>query len=202
MTKAQHTACRWKAWTLKIHRKIKLRLRLKRKKEHLLSYTKLPTPYTRRAGPGCPSTAGVSVPTTENGYCSLWQGKGSPVTQNIKFPPHYAETSLCTAYLTSVSHPSVWFKAVYHHVSIQKAWVKPNRECSPSALPRQGGTVDSPSLCGVGKSLTQAGFSTPRNAEVHRNQEIKAKLKPKEEFERQEVKMNVIIQDSIIIIIC
>lgn len=152
MTKAQHTACRWKAWTLKIHRKIKLRLRLKRKKEHLLSYTKLPTPYTRRAGPECPSTAGVSVPTTENGYCSLWQGKGSPVTQNIKFPPRYAETSLCTAYLTSVSHPSVWFKAVYRHVSIQKAWVKPNRECSPSALPRRrvphaGGALWTPPPC-------------------------------------------------------
>lgn len=190
MTKAQHTACRWKAWTLKIHRKIKLRLRLKCKKEHLLSYIKLPTPYTCRAGPEFPSTAGVSVPTTENGCCSLWQGKGSPVTQNIKFPPRYAETSLCTAYLTSVSHPSVWFQSCLpsrlytESMGETQPGMQPLGSAAQARSPRGGGTVDSPSLCGVGKSLTQAGFSTPRNAEVRRNQEIKAKLKPKEEFER------------------
>lgn len=64
--------------------------RTRPKLKNNLSYTKAPTPYTRRASPEFPSTTGVGVSMTKNGYRSLWQGKDSPVTQNIEFPPHYA----------------------------------------------------------------------------------------------------------------
>lgn len=185
---------------------MKPRLRLKCKKEHAIGKNQLKlyksvNPYTQRTGPELPITTGVSVCMTKNSYCSLWQGKASPVTQNMKFLPCYAEISLYTACITFIRHPS-GSKAVYHHVYRQKAWMKPNQQSSLLALlcrlishTRGGHCGFPPPWVGWERTLCRLALvllGTLKFTETKKPGQIKTK----DESERQEVKMNVIVQDN------